>query len=120
MGTGTGNGEAKVGVGAGTPAAHGGLSAEQIRRVVLAHTGALRACYEGEAQRNPNLRGGVTVAWQIDPSGSVSGSPSIASTTLNNARVEGCVARQVKGWHFPASESPSTVTAYPFRFGVGG
>jgi hypothetical protein len=120
VGTGTGNGEAKVGVGAGTPAAHGGLSAEQIRRVVLAHTGALRACYEGEAQRNPNLRGGVTVAWQIDPSGSVSGSPSIASTTLNNARVEGCVARQVKGWHFPASESPSTVTAYPFRFGVGG
>lgn len=120
VGTGTGNGEAKVGIGAGTPAAHGGLSAEQIRRVVLAHTGALRACYEGEAQRNPNLRGGVTVAWQIDPSGTVSGSPSIASTTLNNARVEGCVTRQVKGWHFPASDSPSVVTAYPFRFGVGG
>jgi outer membrane biosynthesis protein TonB len=97
----------------------GGLTPEQVRRIVMAHTGALRACYESEAERNPQLRGGVTVAWQIDASGTVS-SASLAGTTLNNPRVEGCVVRQVKTWHFPSSDAPTTVASYPFRFGVGG
>jgi hypothetical protein len=127
-GTGTGNGpggggngpgESRVSASAGAPTARGGLSPEQIRRVVLAHMGALRACYETEAQRNPNLRGGVTVGWQIDPAGSVS-TASVVSTTLSNPRVEGCVVRQVKSWHFPTSETPTTVASYPFKFGVGG
>ena len=117
-GTGAG-GERNVAVTAGAPAAKGGLSPEQVRRVVLAHTGALRACYESEAQRNPNLRGGVTVQWQIEPAGTVS-SASLAGTTLSNQRVEGCVLRQVKTWHFPTSDSATTVASNPFKFGVGG
>jgi hypothetical protein len=118
-GTGSGTKERSVVFGNQAMAASGGLSAEQVRRVVMAHTGALRACYESEAQRNPQLRGGVTVAWQIDASGSVTNA-SLAGTTLNNARVEGCVTRQVKAWHFPVSDAPTTVAGYPFRFGVGG
>ncbi len=120
-GTGGGNGptEAKVTVGAGTPAARGGLSPEQVRRVVMAHAGALRACYESEAQRNPNLKGGVSVAWQIDPAGAVSGA-QIKQSSLSNPRVEGCVLRQIKSWKFPTSDAPTTVAEYPFRFGVGG
>jgi hypothetical protein len=124
-GTGNGNGsgsgthERSVVFGNQAMAASGGLSSEQVRRVVMAHTGALRACYESEAQRNPQLRGGVTVAWQIDPTGGVT-SASLAGTTLSNPRVEGCVIRQVKAWHFPTSDAPTTVAGYPFRFGVGG
>lgn len=112
-------GEAKVSVTAGAAAAKGGLSPEQIRRVVIAHTGAVRACYETEAQKNPGLKGGMTLSWQIEPSGSVSG-VSVAGSTLGNPRVEGCVSRQVKSWRFPASDSPTTVGAFPFKFGVGG
>ena len=125
-GTGTGSGagaggpnESKVAVGAGAGASKGGLSQEQVRRVVMAHLGAVRACYESEAQRNPGLKGGVTVQWSIDPSGSVS-SASLGGSTLGNPRVEGCVVRQVKGWHFPSSESPTIVGGFPFKFGVGG
>jgi hypothetical protein len=120
-GTGTGNGpgESKVAVGAGHGASKGGLSEDQVRRVVLAHLGAVRACYESEAQRNPSLKGGVTVQWTIDPSGGVS-SATLGGTTLANPRVEGCVVRQVKGWHFPSSETPTIVAGFPFKFGVGG
>lgn len=118
-GGGNGPSESRVAVGAGAPAAHGGLSPEQVRRVVLAHTGALRACYESEAERNPNLRGGVTVSWQIEPGGSVT-TASVVSSTLSNPRVEGCVVRQVKAWHFPQSDSATQVASYPFRFGIGG
>lgn len=90
-----------------------------MRRVVAAHVGALRACYESEAQKNPSLKGGVTAAFQIDPNGSVS-SASVANSSLGNPRVEGCVIRQVKSWRFPASDSPTIVGGYPFKFGVGG
>jgi len=118
-GGGGGPGEAKVAVGAGQAASKGGLSQEQVRRVVMAHLGAVRACYESEAQRNPSLKGGVTVQWQIDPGGTVS-SASLAGSTLGNPRVEGCVVRQVKGWRFPTSETATTVAGFPFKFGVGG
>ncbi len=118
-GTGSGPGERRVVVGNQALSSSDGLTAEQVRRVVMAHTGALRACYESEAQRNPQLRGGVTVAWQIDSSGAVT-TASLAGSTLSNARVEGCVTRQVKTWHFPSSNAPTTVAGWPFRFGVGG
>jgi hypothetical protein len=97
--------------------ARGGLSPDQVRRVVLAHQGALRACYESEAQRNPSLKGGIVLSWQIAPDGSVA-SPALVSTTLNNARVEGCVLRQLRGWHFPASETQTIVPAFPFGFAL--
>lgn len=128
-GTGTGNGtggggpggpgEAKIAVATGAPAARGGLSPEQIRRIVMSHIGAVRACYETEAQRNPGLKGGVTVTWQIDPSGGVT-TASVANSSLGNPRVEGCVVRQVQRWKFPTSDSPTTVAGFPFKFGVGG
>jgi hypothetical protein len=32
--------------------------------------------------------------------------------------VEGCVLRQVRAWHFPASDGTSQAT-FPFSFGIG-
>lgn len=122
-GTGTGNGpgsgpgESKVAAGAGGTT-KGGLSQEQIRRVVLAHVGAMRACYETEAQRNPGLKGGVTLGWSIDAAGNVSNA-SVVRSTLGSPRVEGCLLRQVQRWKFPTADLPSTVGDYPFKFGVG-
>jgi hypothetical protein len=43
----------------------------------------------------------------------------MASSTIHNARVEGCVLRQIRTWHFPSSDGVSQVTAYPFSFGIG-
>ena len=60
----------------------------------------------------------MTVQWQITPEGAVSGA-SLASSSLGNPRVEGCVVRQVKNWKFPASAAPSSVS-WPFRFGLSG
>lgn len=111
--------EARVGVAPGTPTTRGSLSVEQIRRVVMAHAGALRACYEAEAQRNPGLHGGVTATWTIEASGAVSNA-SVASSTLGNPRVEGCVVRQIKTWRFPSGDAATQVASYPFKFGIGG
>jgi hypothetical protein len=117
-GQGSGTGERQIAVSSGAGSGSGGLSPEQIRRVVMAHLGALRACYETEAERNPNLKGGVTVQWQIAPEGTVSGA-SLGGSSLGSPRVEGCVVRQVKGWRFPASVAASSVS-WPFKFGLSG
>jgi hypothetical protein len=117
-GTGNGAGPGEHGLtGSGAGTAHGGLNAEQIRRVVMAHRGALQACYEIEAQKDPTLRGGVTASWTIDAAGAVT-SANLASSTIHNARVEGCVLRQVRAWRFPSSDGTSQAT-YPFSFGIG-
>jgi hypothetical protein len=117
-GQGSGTAERQVAVSSGAGSGTGGLSPEQIRRVVMAHLGALRACYESEAERNPNLKGGVTVLWQIAPEGTVSGA-SLGGSSLGSPRVEGCVVRQVKGWRFPSSVAASSVS-WPFKFGLSG
>jgi outer membrane biosynthesis protein TonB len=95
-----------------------GLSADQVRQVVVAHHGALHACYESEAQKNPTFRGSVTLAWTIDASGAVI-SASITSSTLHNPRAEACILHQVRTWQFPSSDRPSQVQAFPLSFGVG-
>jgi hypothetical protein len=95
-----------------------GLSADQVRQVVVAHHGALHACYESEAQKNPTFRGSVTLAWTIDASGGVI-SASITTSTLHNPRAEDCILHQVRTWQFPSSDRPSQVQAFPLSFGVG-
>lgn len=119
VGAGVGGGPGERGVqGAAAPGtAQGGLNPEQIRRVVLAHRGALQACYEIEAQKDPTLKGGVTVSWTIDAVGAVT-SAAVGGSTIHNARVEGCILRQVRSWHFPSSDGVSQAT-FPFSFGIG-
>jgi hypothetical protein len=118
-GSGGGRGEAKVTVTPGAPQVSGYLSAEQINRVVRANQAALRYCYENEVQRQRNLRGKVVVQWRVDRAGGVP-MARVASSTLNNAGVEGCLVRQVKKWHFPKPDGGEVAVMYPFIFGVGG
>jgi len=97
--------------------AAGGLSPEQVRSVVMAHAGALRACYETIAQRDPTPTGGVAAAWRIDAHGVVSGA-AIGASTLQSPKLEACILRQIGSWTFPSSDAPTTVGSYPFHFGV--
>jgi hypothetical protein len=112
-GAGNGDGERKV-QGADAPQAGMGLSPAQISRVVRSRYGAFRACYDGAAARNPNLKGTVSVSWRITPGGSVTGA-SIGGSSLGNARVEGCVLRQVKRLRFPVADK-ATNASFPFAF----
>jgi outer membrane biosynthesis protein TonB len=118
-GAGTGRGEAKVSVTPGTPQVSGYLSAEQINRVVRANQAALRYCYEAEVQRARGLKGKVVVQWRVDRGGLVP-MAKVASSTMNNAGVEGCLVRQVKKWHFPKPDGGEVQVMYPFIFGIGG
>jgi hypothetical protein len=112
-GAGAGDGEKKI-AGGGAAKAGQGLSPEQIRRVVLSRQGAFQACYELALSKDPNAKGGVTVAFSVSPGGSVAGA-SIASSSLGNARVEGCMLRQFNRLKFPVADK-ATNASFPFLF----
>lgn len=112
-GVGNGSGERKMATKDSAPAGQG-LSPGAISRVVMSRSGAFRACYESAAAGNPGLSGTVSVTFSISPAGSVT-SASIAGSSLNNPRVEGCVKRQFMRLHFPTADKGSNAT-FPFVF----
>ncbi|MCB9597260.1 MAG: AgmX/PglI C-terminal domain-containing protein [Sandaracinaceae bacterium] len=111
--------EVRVHMETATPRVSGYLSPEQIMRVVRRNQSAVRYCYENELQRQPNLRGRIEIRWRIARNGTVS-SASRASSTMQNARVEGCIVRQVRRWRFPEPDGGEVDVNFPFIFGTGG
>jgi hypothetical protein len=117
----TGNGpghvakELKVAVTTGTPDTGGGLSKEQILRVVQSHAAAIQFCYEKELQRFPHLAGKVVIGWKVDLEGRVEGA-KIDSSSLGNPSAESCMVRQVRAWQFPRPNGVVCVVSFPFLF----
>ena len=95
----------------------GGLTHEQIMKVVRTRARAIQACYSRELQRNKGLGGKVIVNWKIDTAGKVSRT-RVRSTTMKNGRVEDCVVRQVNSMKFPTPKGGGSATVnFPFIFG---
>lgn len=116
-GSGTGGngtpGEKKVAMVSSGGGGGKGFSADEIRRVVMSHLGQVRACYESALDASPGLKGSVTIAWHISGSGAVPRA-TVASSTLNNGRVEGCITRVVKGWTFKNPEGVEADASWGF------
>lgn len=104
----------------GSGEVRGQLDREIIQRVVREHRREIRACYEGELQRNPDLEGAITVEWVIAPDGAVAGA-RVQDTSLNSSAVENCVTRRIQQWVFPEPRGGGTVrVTFPFVFAPGG
>lgn len=98
----------------------GGLSKEEIARVVRRHQSEIKYCYESELQKNPSLRGKVSVWWEIDPAGGVSDA-KIAESTLDNPTAEQCLLTKIRKWRFPEPEGGGIVNVtYPWVFSSAG
>lgn len=95
----------------------GGLTAEEINRVVRSRQNAIRACYERQLQRHPDLAGRIVLQWRIGPNGQVMGA-RVRQTTMRHGPVEDCIVRQVQAMQFPSPRggSEALVNSYPFIF----
>jgi len=114
--SGTGIGTASVGSIEEETEVEGGLTADQIARVVKKNLGAVRYCYERQLAANPNLYGKIKVQFVIAPTGKVT-SQNIKSSTMKSALVEGCILRKIKRWAFPLPKGGTEVAvSYPFYF----
>jgi hypothetical protein len=112
--------QVSAGLDTGSPDAEGGLSKDQVMRVVRSHQAAIKYCFDKEFQRNPHLNGRIDLAWVIHSNGSVDRA-KVARSAMNNDAVEGCMLRTLKGWQFPKADADTIVQSFPFFFkGTGG
>lgn len=97
------------------PNVEGALDKEIIRKVVRQHRREIKYCYEKELQKDPTLKGRVTVEFTISPSGSVVAA-LINKSTLGNTAVESCMQNKIRRWTFPEPKGNGIVKVnYPFN-----
>jgi Ca-activated chloride channel family protein len=100
----------------GSAMVKGSMSKEPIRRSIRRQMKAIRACYEKQLKSDPNLQGRVVVRFVIGANGQVT-KAEIASSTLNNEKVEKCLLKVIRRMTFPQPEGGSSVVvSYPFTF----
>jgi hypothetical protein len=115
---GTGSKEVAV-VGIGSPTGDlGGLSREEVERVIKSRSGLIRACYQRELDKTRGLSGKLSVTFTIGADGTVKAARvDPGKSSLRNAEVESCVKRQIQKLRFPAKGGG--VVNYPFIFSQG-
>ena len=92
----------------------GSLDKEIIRRTVQRELRAIRACYERELAKQPNLAGRLAVRFVIAPAGHVT--EANAETTLD-PNVDTCVVSVFKRMTFPKPKGDAPVVVrYPLIF----
>jgi len=99
----------------------GGLTAEEIDRVVKARAGVFRACYQKELNHTPGIGGKLIIHFKIGGDGTVQAGNTATSggSTMRNDTVEQCVKANVNRLKFPAKGGIANVN-YPFVFTQGG
>ena len=86
-----------------------------IRQVVGGKANAIKYCYEKQLQSQPELSGKIIAQWKVGLDGEVMGA-SIASSTMNERRVEACITRVISRMRFERPEGGICVIHYPFVF----
>lgn len=97
-----------------------GLPKADIAKVIRRNIPRFRHCYEKELNANPNLAGKVAVTFTIGPTGSVIAT-AVRETSIDDAKVEGCVLRTMQSLKFPQPKGGGVViVTYPFVFQSNG
>ena len=84
-----------------------------LSSVVGTHRPEVLGCFASGKEKDPGLRGTLSLSLQVDASGKVHRVQ--VNSTLNNPLVAACVVKSAGGWRFPARSGtdPATVS-YPF------
>jgi pSer/pThr/pTyr-binding forkhead associated (FHA) protein/outer membrane biosynthesis protein TonB len=94
----------------------GTIDREAIRRVIQANLKAIRACYEKQLNRRPDLFGKLVIEWDIGDAGRVIRA-HVKSSELSDPEVGSCVVNHLKTWTFPTPPTNNEVTvSFPFFF----
>jgi outer membrane biosynthesis protein TonB len=105
-------------VSASTASVQGRLPPEVIARVVRAHLGAIRACYDQGLAKSPTLKGTVKIKFIIGTDGSVVNAQDEGSQ-LPATDVVDCVRSTFRRLSFPKPEGGTVTVVYPLDFSPG-
>ena len=97
----------------------GGLSREQIQRVISSRVVDIKRCYEYFLKFAPPATGKLVLYWVISPAGDVR-KVSVLEDTLEQPATRACVVRLLKTLRFPPPGGGGIVNVtYPFVFSTG-
>ena len=100
----------------GRPMVMGSLDPGIIQRYIRQRRRQYAFCYSQQLQRFKGLKGTVKISFTIAGSGQVVGA-RVASSTLGNGAVQGCVRNVTASIRFPAPKGGGIVkVTYPFTF----
>lgn len=95
----------------------GGLSREEIDKVVRGRANLIKACYQRELNRKRELAGKLVVSFVIAADGAVKSTRIDPGSSLRDESVEGCVRTIISKLRFPAKGGG--IVNYPFFFSQG-
>jgi hypothetical protein len=99
------------------PPTHGRIDANAARRTLATRNDAVRTCYEREVQRDPTLRGEITVRLRVEDDGAVSETSAGGDPSL--LRVGRCIEEALRTLTFPRPTGGPATVAAPFVFQPG-
>ncbi len=92
---------------------------QSIAQTMKRYTGRIKQCYERELKGDPDLKGKVTVSFDIGSDGNVSG-VGIEENSTGNAELANCIKREVGRIRFvPPPADDVEVAGYPFILAPG-
>jgi hypothetical protein len=98
------------------PPVRGSLDRKVIKDVIREHNREVRACYEVELVKKPDLAGRVLSQFTISATGNVV-AVVLRDSTLANPAIEECVRRRLLTWKFPEPHGGGNVdVVYAFNF----
>jgi len=98
----------------------GGLSRDQVKRVIDENMDDVTYCYETALMGTPGLAGKIVFGWKVLASGSV-GQVNIKSSTVRSDEIHSCIKSAIKSWKFPQPSGGASVdVSYPFIFDTVG
>lgn len=102
----------------GATSTSGRLPAEVIQRIVRQSFGRFRACYQAGLKDQPDLKGKITVRFEITKAGTVAKVSS--QSDLPDPKVVACVEQSFAGLSFPQPDGGIVTVSYPIVFSPGG
>jgi len=88
---------------------------QSIHKVVLAHKDAIYSLYLKHLDRNPLLKGKITVQITIQAAGSVS-KVQVTENSFDTTDLADKIIQLIKTWQFPSVSKGEVTVTYPFLF----
>lgn len=90
------------------------MDKNEIRRVLIEHSGEINQCYKEAEKLKPGLAGKLLVTWDIQEIGRVG---SVRVDKPLHPKLDKCVMERLASWQFPPppEDQPTRVT-FPFIF----
>jgi hypothetical protein len=93
-----------------------GLSKDEVGKVIHAHLGEVRYCYESAMIKNPSLQGKLIIDFMIQGTGRVK-TAKINNSNLGDYSLDQCIISHLVKWVFPHPKGGVNVAVtYPFIF----